>query len=265
VNVAILVVVIFAAAAMYFHRMAEREVKVLHEQARGNEILITEEKLSSLPENVQRWLRKSGVTGKANPNLIRVAQKGRMRSKPDGMWMQFQAIQHFSIAPPSFVWEAQIKAAPLINIFGRDIFANGKGNMLIKPLAMFTVANGSGKEVDQGTLLRYMAEMIWFPQAAASDYLHWEEISDHQARATMAYGGTTATGTYSFNEKGDVSGFQAQRYGDFGGAYRMETWAVSVKGYKTFHSRRIGNTSEVTWKLKTGDFHWLKLEIIKID
>ena len=127
-----------------------------------------------------------------------------------------------------------------------------------------TAANSSGKEVDQGTLLRYLAEIAWFPQAAISQYLEWAPINDNTAQVTMTYGGASASGTYYFNDEGYVSGFEARRYGDFGGIYRKELWAISVTGYKNFNGSRIGHTNEVTWKLKEGHFTWLKLEVMDI-
>ena len=265
VNVVIFVVTIFSAAAMHFNNMARREVKALIAQAAGStEHTITEEMIAPLPANVQRWLRQSNVVGNKTPTLLRVLQKGKLRSAPDGRWMPFQSVQHFSISPPAFVWVARINAAPLIEIAGRDKYFQGRGNMLIKPLYLLTAADGSGKEIDQGTLLRYLAEVAWFPQAAVSPYLQWEGIDENRARVTMEYQGVSASGTYFFNEEGLVKGFEARRYGEFGGTYRKETWSVSITGHKTFNGVPIGHTNEVTWKLKEGDFAWLRMEVTEI-
>lgn len=264
-NIAVLVVVIISSAAMQFGRKVAQEADSIRALAGTNEIIITEETVSQLPVNVQSWVRRSNVIGRKTPNFIRVVQQGNMRTKPGSKWMPFEAVQYFSIDPPAFVWNAKIKAAPLFTIAGRDRFKDGKGNMLIKPLYIFTAADNRGEEIDQGTLLRYMAEMAWFPQAAVSKYLRWEFIDDHHARVTMSYGGTSASGVYRFNDDGTFAGFEALRYGDFEGTYRMEKWFVAATGYRSFNGILIGSENEVTWKLKEGDFTWLKLEITRID
>lgn len=264
-NIAVLVVVIISFAAMQFSRKVAQEVDSIKALAGTKEIIITEETVSQLPVNVQRWLRRSNVIGGKNPNLIRVVQQGSMRTKPGGKWMPFEAVQYFSIDPPAFVWNAKIKAAPLFTIAGRDKFKDGRGNMLIKPLYVFTAADSRGEEINQGTLLRYMAEMAWFPQAAVSHYLRWEFVDDHHARVTMTYGDTSASGVYRFNDDGTFAGFEALRYGDFDGTYRMEKWSVATTGYRSFNGILIGNRNEVTWKLKDGDFKWLTLEITGMD
>jgi hypothetical protein len=265
VNAGILVVVIFSAATMQFGKKVFQEVESIRNRSQKNEINITAAVVSSLPKNVQAWMRQSNVVGRTMPNVIRLVQRGRMRTTPDGRWMPFEAIQYFTIDPPAFVWRAEIEAYPLVTIGARDKYENGHGNMLIKPLYIFTAANSLGKEIDQGTLLRFMAEMAWFPHAAVSKYLRWEYIDERHARVTMEYGGTTASGVYSFNEDGSVSGFEALRYGEFEGTYRLEKWTVAATGYKAFHGIRIGNKNEVTWKLKEGDFIWLKLEVTGMD
>lgn len=265
VNLALVIAVVLSAAATRFDKKVKREVDSITNQASRSDRIISEEMVSSLPGNVQRWMHQSSVIGRKTSNVIRVVQKGSMRTKPDGKWMPFEANQYFTIDPPAFVWVAKIKAAPLFTIAGRDRYQNGEGNMLIKPLYIFTAADSRGEEINQGTLLRYMAEMVWFPQAAVSKYLKWEFIDDHHAKVTMDYGGTTASGIYAFNDDGGVAGFEALRYGDFGGTYRKERWSVATTDYKQLNGIIVGYKNEVTWKLEKGDFMWLKLEITNIE
>lgn len=263
-NVIILVVVTLAAAKFQFDREFKTFSDELIDNAFHEKIIVTEEKLKRLPNNVQRWLRQSNVVGTPSDNSILVTQRGEMRLKPDAQWMPFTSEQYFTIDPPSFVWKADIRAASLLSIGGRDKYVNGEGNMVVKPLYIYTLADAKGAEINQGTLLRSLAEMAWFPQAAIGDYLQWEEINDHQARVKMNYKGVSASGVFTFNNEGLVSGFEAQRYGDFDGKYRLETWSVKVIGYLTLDGKKIGNKNEVTWKLKEGDFLWLKMEVTGI-
>ena len=63
----------------------------------------------------------------------------------------------------------------------------------------------------------------------------------------------------------NVAGFEALRYGDFDGSYRKEQWSVETTDYKNFNGIQIGYKNQVTWKLKEGDFKWLKMEITSLD
>jgi hypothetical protein len=204
------------------------------------------------------------MVGKEWISTVRLKQKAVMRSDPNGAWMRSEAEQYFTADKPGFIWKAWVEAFPLVRIVARDKYENGSGNMLIKLMALFTIADSKGKEMDQGTMLRYLAEVGWFPSAALCDHIKWEPIDSLSARATMAYGSVTASGIYRFNESGDVVNFEAQRYGEFNGKFSLETWSIATTGWKTFEGIRIAASSEVTWKLKSGDFTWLRLELTDV-
>lgn len=265
INVLLLMVIIFSAARIEFNKMVKNEVTTLLASASGDRTTITEEDVAALPDIVQIWLRKSNIIGRAMPQHVHIIQKGTMRMDANSDWMPFDAEQYFTIDPPGFVWNATIHTDKLIDIVGRDKYENGKGNMLIKAASLVTMANGSGREIDRGTMIRYIAEITWFPQAVVSDYLDWEQIDENHARVTMSYNDVTESGIYTFNEDGLPIGFEAERFREFNGNYSKETWAVETTSYGYFDGLPIGNTSEVTWKLKDGDFTWLNLGIRGIE
>lgn len=250
-------------AAIRFRHAAQQQVNALLSTSK-KETTIAVEKITSLPQTVQRWLARAAVVGKPMPNKLIIQQRGTLRTKPENKWMPFESTQYFTIDPPGFVWVASIQAGPLLKIGGRDTYREGRGNMLIKPLYLFSVADARGKEIDQGALVRYLAEMAWFPHAATSRYLRWQSMNESQAYVTMDYEGVSASGVFSFNADGDAIGFEAKRYGDFEGVYRKERWWVKTTSFATLGGMRIGNKAEVTWRLPEGDFHWLNMEITDI-
>lgn len=252
-------------AKFLFDQRVEKEVQAFFSKVENKSEIVTKADIEGLPQNVQKWLLYSGVIGKEKTKTVRLKQKAEMRLGKDKAWMPVQAEQYFRVEEPGFIWKASIKAAPLLHITGRDKYENGKGNMLIKVLSLFTVADSKGKEVDQGTLLRYLAETIWFPSAALNDYLTWKEIDEHKAQATMTYGDISASGVFTFNSKGEVVNFEAERYGEFNGKSSLETWSIPLRNYQQFEGIRIPTNGDVTWKLDTGDYNWFNFEVIEIE
>jgi len=112
--------------------------------------------------------------------------------------------------------------------------------------------------------MRFLAEIIWLPSAALSDYIQWASVNDTTGHATLTNGNRTVSGLFYFDEAGDIMGFEGKRYGNFDGLISLETWSVRILEHKEFNGVRIGNKCEVTWKLKQGDFTWLQLEITDI-
>lgn len=242
----------------------KKEVEALFSTVENSGEIITGESLEGLPENVQRWLLNSGVVGKEKIVALRVKQEALMRLNPDQSWMSVEAEQYFTVEQPGFIWRAEIQAAPLIHIAGRDKYFQGQGNMLIKPMSLFTVADGKGPEIDQGSMLRYLAEIMWFPSAALEEYITWEEVDADRAKATMSHGDVTASGIFTFNEQGEAIRFEAERYGEFDGEFRMETWSIPVRDYQEFEGIRVPTKGEVTWELQEGDFIWFVFEVREI-
>lgn len=266
--VLILVVVIVSTvtARFLFAKKAKAEVKELYKNAdvRKSEV-VTKEDLKDLPVCVQKWLESSQVVGKEKIRTVRLKQKGLMRTEPQKPWMPFEAEQYFNVERPGFIWFANVKAAPLTHIAGRDKYYEGKGNMLIKIMSLIKVADGVGEEMDQGALARYLSETMWFPTAALNDYIKWESIDDRSARATMTYQGVTASGVFVFDQQGNPVSFSAKRYRNQGGKFTLDDWYTPVHEYKEFNGIRIPAEGEAIWKLPAGDFSYIRLEITEIE
>jgi hypothetical protein len=225
--------------------------------------IVTDQSIESLPQLVQKWLKRSNVIGKGLIRRVHVHQKGEMRTRPIGKWMPFKAEQYINVENPEFLWRAKVKAAPLITLTGRDKYVNGKGEMQIKLLNLFPVVSASGPEIDQGALVRYMAESVWFPSSALANFFKWDQTGSSQATVTITNAGISSSGVFTFDNEGDVHSFEAMRYYQRKEGATFEKWYVQLdpSGFKEFDGIRIPGRSTVTWKLKDGDFTWLKLEI----
>ncbi len=81
----------------------------------------------------------------------------------------------------------------------------------------------------------------------------------------MTYGEITASGIFTFNDKDEVINFEAERYGEFDGETRLETWSIPLRDYKEFEGIRVPTKGDVTWKLDTGDFNWFNFEVTEIE
>ncbi|WP_067841850.1 DUF6544 family protein [Amphibacillus sediminis] len=264
IGIVILIIIVYGAR-ISFDRMVKKEITTLFSDMTSTGNQITEQDLKRLPNNVQSWLRYAGVVNSKNVTTVRLKQSAQMRLAEDKPWMEVEAEQYFTTQTPAFIWKANVKAAPLFNILARDKYIDGKGNMLIKPLALFTVADAKGKEIDQGTLVRYLAEIAWFPTAALSSYIVWEELNDQQAKATLTYQGIEASGIFTFNNDGEVIMFEADRYGEFDGEFRLERWLVHIENYQTFQDFKVPTKGQITWDLDSGEYNWFNFEIQAVE
>ena len=218
-----------------------------------------------LPPVVQKWLEHSKAIGKDIAQAAHLTQTGQMRTAPDGKWLDVTAEQFNTLNEPAFIWKAKVEVFPLIFMHARDKYTGGRGNMLVKIAAIFPVADASGAEINQGSMLRFLSEMCWFPTAILNKNIVWETVDSTSARATMSFGGVTGSGVFYFNSDGDLVRFEAKRFYARKEGATLEDWEIVVKNWRDFHDIRLASDCEVHWKLKTGDYLWLKLEILNLE
>ena len=266
-NVIVLAGVILGYASWDFRTMVKKELAAFLPVTSSSQNLLTEDALVSLPPVVQTWIRRAGAVGKPIPQTVHLKQTGQMRTTPGGNWMPVEAEQWFTPMRPGFFWAADVRAAPGFYLVGRDRYSEGKGHMLIKMLSLFPVADAKGPETDQGSMLRYLAETVWFPSGALHESIQWEQLDSSSAKATMNWGGITASGIFRFDAKGDPLSFEAKRYYDREEGATLEDWFIRIEpnGIREFGGIRIPSRSAVSWKLKEGDFNWFNLEITELE
>ena len=232
---------------------------------KGNGDMITTERLHTLPGLVQRYMQFSGVIGQPWIDTIFLKQTGRFRRAPDQPWMPVTAEQTFTTDPPSFVWNARFKVAGLPMMRARDSYRDAHGHMYGKLAGLINIFDARGLEIDQGTMLRYLGEMVWFPTAFLGSNMTWQAMDDSTAQVTFTDGGRSVSARMTFADDGRPSNFNAQRYGDFNGKFVLASWSVPVTHFEPRAGLVIPVRGQVVWNLSSGDFAYYDWEIGEVE
>ncbi len=266
INILLLLVFLVAIGKSNFNTGVQQEVRQLYSTQRANaELLIAGNKSATLPVIVQNWIENSGISAIGPIEKVHLNQRGMMRTEPDGKWMPFSAEQWFNIPEPGFVWKTKVEMVGPVFLTGRDKLINGEGSMNISLLSLIpVVSEGKDPKLDQGSRVRYLAEICWFPSAAMQPYLIWETLGVDRARATFR-DQPDVSGIFQFDGQGRIISFEALRYRGSGDDAPMEKWVVRNTSFAEFNQVNIPNRSEVSWITEGGEFHWLSLEIIVIE
>ncbi|WP_281847193.1 DUF6920 family protein [Olleya namhaensis] len=265
-NLIILVSAIIAYSNFSFkNKIAEERKKLFENSQFVSEKVITKETISELPSIVQKWLINSKTIGKSPISNVHLTQELQLKLSPEQEnWNNGKAEQYFTINPPAFNWNIDTKMNSIFNVVGRDKFESGNGEMTIKLLSLISVANAKNSDkVDQATLQRYLAEIVWFPSASLSPYIKWESLDEYSAKATMEYNGAKGTGEFHFDEKGNFQKFVAMRFQDSNAVEPIE-WTVIAKQTEERNGIKIPVECEASWELESGKWTWLKLKITEI-
>jgi hypothetical protein len=227
--------------------------------------VVTAKALAPLPPPVRRWLEGAGVVGKPIPRTVRLKQRGALRIAPDKDPVQATAHQYFRVDEPEFIWSVRLRMMHVLPVVGRDTYRFGRGRMLIKLAALFPVVDAADEKIDQGALLRFLAETAWFPAAALSPYIHWEPIDATTAKATMTYGGVSGSGVFSFDREGRFLGLTAKRYFGGGADAKKQRWEITVKEWNTLDGCRVPVRGAVRWKLPEGEFTFYRWQVTALE
>ena len=206
--------------------------------------------LEALPAPVRRYLEVSGATRRAPVRAVRLRHGGTFRPALDKPWFRIEGEQYFGSEPPGFVWCGRIRVAPGVWIHARDRSFSGEGHMLVQVAATWTLGDVRGPEMDQGALLRLLAEMVWFPTAFLDGrHVAWEPVDDSHARATLRVGGRQVSATFEFGADGLPAGVTAERYRDSGGQAILTPWDGTFGEYRDVDGLRIPFRAEVSWRM----------------
>ena len=227
--------------------------------------VVTEQDLVGLPDPVQKYLHYAQVIGKQWINTVRLQQRGYFRMKQGQKWMSLSANQYYTTDPPGFIWQAKVKANPFFWISGEDKYYQGKGNMKIKLCSFIKVADVAGPKLDQGAMLRYLSEIIWFPTAYLGDYIKWDSVGSDSAKATMSYGGITASAILCYDDAGRLINFTTDRYMGMDDKATLEKWSTPIGEYAEKNGFMIPIAGKAVWNLSDGNFTYFDGEIIDIE
>jgi len=262
-NILFFLVAIFDYGQYQFQNKVDKEVSTFLQNTSAPSIYkANEQRLKQLPDIVRKWLKNSGALNGDRSFTVHLEQEGKMRTKPNGKWMPFEATQYFDVENASFIWQTKVKSSFGFSLLGRDKLINGKGEMLIKIAGIVPVVDEKNNhKINSGAMIRYLSEICWFPSAALSNYITWEAIDSKSAKAVFKVSGQSVSGTFNFNDDGEMTSFESKRY--FGGNQKaaLERWLVEVEDHDTFKGIIVPSQCKVTWKLKEDDFEWLRLNI----
>ena len=226
--------------------------------------LMNQVDVEGLPVPVQRGLRRAGVIDREVPGAVKVVQEGQIRTGADGRWLRFTAEEDYTLDPPGFVWNASLLLAGVRVGRATDSFANGRGRMRVKLIGLLTVVDASGDEMDQGSLMRWLNETMWFPAVWATEAIAWEPVNDNAAIGTVAVGDLTASAEFLFDDDGRLVDFRADRFRSVGSGFEMTPWSTPLVEHADFHGVELPSFGSAVWALDHHTFEYIRIRAVDV-
>jgi hypothetical protein len=271
VIITVSIIVLFGIASLYGKYQWQLETDRLRDRLTNGKQTINPKtydakELEGLPIPVQRFFRVVLKEGQPIVAAVNLSQQGIFNmSETEAKWSPFTATQFVTTQRSGFDWDARIQMAPGVSAFVHDAYALGAGSLHASLLGLFTVADvRDTPAAAQGELLRFFAEMPWYPTALLpSQGVRWEAIDDTSARATMTDGATTVSLVFRFNAEGTIETMRAEaRCRD---KLTAMPWSGRFWNYSTRNGMLIPLEGEVGWEYPDGIRLYYKGKVTEIN
>ena len=217
----------------------------------------TAEDFAALPAAVRDYLESCGYIGVRKMSYMKIEFR-------DVAFMQGKNGPALTIDYTQYNFAAEPARMALIDsgmfgvpFEGRDYYSGGTGGMkgvIAKCVPLF---DQTGAEMDKACLATFLAESMFIPSVLVQDYISFEELSENEVRATVTYGGQTASGVFTFNERHEMVSFSTDDRAAAGTDGSMEyiPWTARCGGYvTTADGLRQPTTMQAVWNYPDGDF-----------
>jgi len=216
------------------------------------------DQLEGLPAPVQRYFKHVIPEGQPYVESVRLKHNGRFKSGVDKDWTSIKGEQYFTSAKPGFLWVGKTSL-----FTARDMYIQDKGRLVVKLFSLIKVVDEKGSHVDQGELLRWLGESVWFPtNLLPRENLEWSPISDTSARVTFSHNGIFVYLDLFFNEKNEITRVETERYMEKG---RLEKWFGELSDYREINGMRVPMHIKASWDLKEKTHTYADFQIKTIE
>ncbi len=236
-----------------------KEVKQLFSRQKTfSEKRFNYQQLSGLPAPVQRYFKHVLKEGQPYINYVRIKHDGQFKTGLKKDWININGEQYATTEKPGFIWKGTTSM-----FIAQDMYIADKGRLVVSLFSLYNVVDAKGEPYNQGELLRWLGESILYPtNLLPGERLKWFTIDSKTSKLTFNYNGLSLFFNISFNEIGEITKMETERYMD---ENNLETWVIKSFNYKEINSVIIPTSFEVLWKLKKGDFSYAKFNVKEVE
>jgi hypothetical protein len=220
-----------------------------------------------LPKPIQKYVESCGYIGKPKMNWVCMEYEDvDFKQGKSGPSLKIDYTQYdFASSPCRMAFiDSSMFGVPFE---GYDYYRDGKGGMKGVIGKLITIFHQTGPEMDKACLATYLAESLFAPSILLQDFITFEEIDDYHVKATITYGGQTASGVFTFNDKYEYTSFTTndRAVSNSDGTMEYVPWTASCGEYKEAENGiKYPTTFSATWNYPDGDFTYFDGEIKEV-
>lgn len=242
----------------------EKSVKKMIVATKRYPGIFTEEDIQDLPVPVQKYFRYCGYLGTPKMSYMKAVFLHTDFMMDEKKTIKINYTQYnFVEKPTRFAYiDSAIYGVPFD---GFDSYHDGIGSMKGSLAKIVTLFDQRGENMDQASLVTFLAESLLVPSIALQDYITWEEVDDNNARVTISYHGISASGLFTFDDNGAVKSFRTKDRvaTSMDGTERNAEWSAVFEDYQEEDGIKKPRILLGIWHFPEGD--WIYFNKNKVE
>ena len=219
--------------------------------------IFSDDEFTKLPLAMQKYIKNSGYIGKQKMSYLKMEYKNvDFMQGQNGPKLKIDYTQYNFVDDPARL--ALIDSSMFgIPFEGYDYFANGQGSMKGVIAKFFTLFNQKGEEMDDASLVTFLAESLFAPTILLQDYIAFEEVDEYNVKAVINYKGLSVSGIFTFNQNFEMISFTTNDRAVVGtdGSTEYVKWSAVCEDYKIADNGiKYPSKFKVIWNYTDKDF-----------
>ena len=216
------------------------------------------DQLEGLPPPAQRYFKNVLKEGQPYINSVRLKHNGLFKTHQNKSWSTIEGEQYFTAGTPGFIWKGKIGI-----LSACDMYLNNKGRLVISLLNTINIVDGQGENFNQGELLRWLGESVWFPtNILPSEKLKWIPIDNTSAKLIFNHDKLSLFYIVKFNKNNEIIQLETERYYN---DTNLKPWVGNFENYKEINGVKVPTIIKATWKLEEGDHTYVNFHLKEIE
>ena len=254
-----LIVLVFLIGNVLHHQNLKAEINTLYNSSETiSDKAFNYSQLEGLPPIVENYFKHVLKDGQPYISNVKLIHDGYFKISKDKKWSKIRGNQYFTTEKPGFIWEGKIGI-----VSAKDKYLNDEGSLSVKLFNLVKIAEAKGDYINQGELLRWLGESVWFPtNLLPSEYLTWQPINDTSAKLLFNHNDLKLYYIVTFNNKNELIKLETNRYMD---ENNLKQWIGECSNYQEVNGIKIPFNIKATWKLDDENYNYVDFNIKKIE
>lgn len=215
-----------------------------------------------LLERLVRFLLPKGNATARTLQVMRISEKGEMRTSAQSRWMSFTAELTFHTKLSEFRWEARTSGVVIT-----DAYEDGHGIAMSRLAGLLTLKKASASPaLDRGEVQRYLSSLMLCPAAIVNHAsLQWTAVAESVLRVQDSTDPTGAAVDFEIGRDGEPTSCHTIRPRIVGKNSVDTEWVGKCSEFRDWNGMRIAHRLEVWWEIPNAPFCYYRSEVTHCD